>query len=202
MKLSKFAVIAGIVAGLGLQQAAQAVPINGTISFTGGSGSISTVGGVSTVDFLAGDFFNVNSGLGDYTGAVGGATDFKDISYVGTGPAAILTSSNSPEWSFTIGGLTYTYNLTALTNATFTNGATSSLTINGTGIATITGGSSSFEPTLASFSLQGTGNGVNFVIFQASDTAVGQRVPDGGAAVALLGLALVGVEGLRRKLLA
>ena len=203
MKSSKallLALLAGVLGTGLLSQQAQAVGINGTISFTGGSGSVVQNGGSTTVDFLFGDLFNVNSGIGDYTGAVGGSSNFTDITYTGSGPGAILTSSNSPEWTFTIGGLTYSYNLLALTSAAFTNGAVSSLTINGTGVATITGGTSTFEPTFASFSLQGTGNGVNLVIFQASDTAVGQRVPDGGPAVALLGLALVGVEGLRRKL--
>jgi len=202
MKLSKIAlgaVVAGIVAGAALLPQAQAVGINGTISFTGGSGSVSQGGGNTTVDFLFGDLFTVNSGLGDYSGAVGGTATFTDIIYSGTGPGAVLVSSNSPEWTFTIGGLTYSYNLTALTSAAFTDGPTSSLTINGTGVATITGGSTNFQPTLASFSLQGTGNSVNFVIFQASDTAVGQVVPEGGSAIALLGLALAGVEGMRRK---
>lgn len=202
MKVSKaalIAVVAAVVGGAVLSQPAHAVAINGTISFTGGSGSIvanSPLPGQTTVDFLLGDLFNVNSGLGDYSGAVGGSSNFTDITYTGTGPAVVLVSSNSPEWSFTLGATTYTYNLLALTNVTFTPGPTNSLTINGTGVATITG----FDPTLASFSLQGTGSNFSFQIFQASDTAVGERVPDGGSAMALLGLALAGVEGLRRKL--
>jgi hypothetical protein len=69
------------------------------------------------------------------------------------------------------------------------------LAVSGTG--TISG--NSFDPTFGTWSFTtqnpGTPNGV------FSFSASGLAVPDGGATVALLGLTLVGVEVLRRKLI-
>ena len=72
---------------------------------------------------------------------------------------------------------------------------TSGLSLMGDGVAHITG----FENTEAIFALEATGTHLSFAILQPSNTAV-PGVPDSGSAVALLGIGLLAVEGLRRKL--
>jgi VPDSG-CTERM motif len=67
------------------------------------------------------------------------------------------------------------------------------LSVSGTG--TISG--NGFDPTFGTWSFS-TQNPSSNGIFSFS--AAGQAVPDGGSAVALLGLALTGIEVLRRKL--
>ena len=72
------------------------------------------------------------------------------------------------------------------------------LSITGTG--TLSG--AGFDPTPGTwaFSAQSAA-GIHQASFTFSaDTNTGPGVPDGGSAVALLGIALVGLEGLRRKL--
>ncbi len=194
MKLTKtiLAAVAATVLG-GLASTAQAVMIDGTIGFfnpNGGTASQSM--GVTNVHFTPP--ITVNFTTGDYSGAEGSMVAFNDISFSGSGTGAALTSTNSPEWSFMSNGKAFSFDLLNLTSATFSKGKPNALSLQGFGIAHITG----FEDTKASFSLQGTGSGFTFTILQASTTAI-PSVPDGGSAVALLGIALVGIEGLRRK---
>ena len=69
--------------------------------------------------------------------------------------------------------------------------------LNITGVGTISG--NGFEDTTATwaFSVQNAGGGHDFFSFSAN-TATG--VPDGGSAVALLGISLGAIEFIRRKL--
>jgi hypothetical protein len=64
----------------------------------------------------------------------------------------------------------------------------------GEGKAHITG----LEDTTANFALEATGNRLVFAILQPSNTAA--PAPDGGSTLALLGIGLVAVQALRRKL--
>jgi len=197
MKLSKsvLAVLgtAALVSGL-LSQSAQAVPINGSIGFNG-SGSGTTTGATSTLTFN--NPMTVDIRIGDYAGIpVGTTANFAPISWTGSGNSAVLTSANSPEWTLTSGGTTYTFNLLSLTNASLQAGAVS---LSGQGVATISGAINR-DPTFATFSVQGTGNSFTFTIVQSSTSASGRAVPDGGSAIALLGAAVMGLEVLRRKL--
>ena len=110
----------------------------------------------------------------------------------GDGTGATLTGPVNPQWSFVFGGNTYTFNLLALTSGHVQSG---SMAFTGTGTAFINGGG----PSPANWSLQGsTGTGFRFTLSSSTTGALG-AVPDGGSAVALLGIALVGVEALRRK---
>ncbi len=201
MKLSKsvLAVLgtAALVSGL-LSQSAQAVPINGSIGFNG-SGFGSTAGGTSTLTFN--NPLSVDARIGDYAGIAPGTTaNFAPISFTGSGNTAVLTSNNSPQWTLVSGGTTYSFNLLSLTSATLT---TTTVALSGQGIATISGAINR-DPTFASFSVQGTGNAFTFTIIQSSTSASGQQVgvPDGGSAIALLGVGLIALEVMRRKLLA
>jgi hypothetical protein len=69
------------------------------------------------------------------------------------------------------------------------------LTVTGSGIVSANG----FDPTAMdwSFTTQSSSGRTRLVF---SFSANGMAVPDGGSAVALLGIALTGIEGLRRKL--
>ncbi|MBA3726630.1 MAG: VPDSG-CTERM sorting domain-containing protein [Armatimonadetes bacterium] len=197
MKLTKtiLAALAASVMGV-LASTAQAVMIDGTIGFSNpNGGTASLVAGVTTVHFTPP--LTVNFGTGDYSGTTGATVSFVDISFSGSGTGATLTSTNVPEWTFTSGANTFSFDLLSLASAKFTGGSPNTLSLSGFGKAHITG----FDDTVASFSLQGTGNGFTFTILQASTTAV-PTVPDGGSAVALLGIALVAIEGLRRKFVA
>src|SRR5690606_3528641 len=103
----------------------------------------------------------------------------------------------TPLWTFTIGGTVYEFDLTALTSATTSvTPSLSTFTLSGTGTAKITG----FDDTFGVFSLQGTGENLTFQFVQASTTANGLAVPDGGATAALLGLSLLGVTLVHRKM--
>jgi VPDSG-CTERM motif len=204
MKTSKviLAIVAATALGLG---AAQATQISGTIGFTsatnhpgGPGGSIVNNGGGSfTLNFN--NPLSVNFGTDDY-GTVPVPTDVNFTSVVFQNNGG-LTSSNSPLWTFTVGAgpgaVTFSFDLLSLSVASFHDGGVggvSALNLMGDGIAHITG----FEDTKAIFALEATGTHLTFAILQPSNTAV--PTPDGGSALALLGIGLVGVEVLRRKL--
>ena len=147
-------------------------------------------GGSFTLNFN--NPMHVDFGSDDYSGVpVGTTTNFASITFTNGGG---LTSPNVPEWTFTVGATTYSFDLLSLSTATFVNGAASGLTLMGDGVAHITG----FEDTDAIFALEATGNHLSFAILQPSNTAV--PAPDGGSTLALLGIGSVAVEALRRKL--
>ncbi|MBA3726629.1 MAG: hypothetical protein H0W86_09305 [Armatimonadetes bacterium] len=201
MKISKLmlAMLATGVLGCSvLSQQAQAVQIDGTIGFTSAphltGGSVSQAGGTTSLHFNNPMF--VNFGTDNYAGTTGKEVTFTDFSFTGSGTGAALSSGSIvPEWTFTSGAITYSFDLLNLTAGTFSSGNPNALSLQGMGIAHITG----FDDTNASFSLQGTGKGFTFTILQASTTAT-PSVPEGGSAVALLGIAMAAVEALRRKI--
>ncbi len=197
MKLIKplLAGLAAIVVASGLAVSAHATQITGTIGFTSASGSTggsvaAAGGGNFTINFN--NPMQVNFGTDDYLGTVGSSVNFASFTFNGTTGA--LLAPNIPEWTFTIGATTYSFDLLS-TSGAFHSGTPNALALMGEGTAHITG----FEDTFATFSLQGTGTGFTFTILQASNTAV-PVVPDSGSAVALLGFGLIALEGLRRKL--
>ena len=171
-------------------QQAQATAIQGNINFAGGvqfdTNSLATATRLVT-------WFDSNGNAGFSSVAPGGTGDFAGI------PAGTQATMAQP-WIFnpstptpglwSVGGFTFDL----LTSTVVTHNATF-LTISGTGIVSGNG----FDPTNMewSFSSQNAG-GRPRTIFSFS--ANGVAVPDGGSAVALLGLALTGIEVLRRKL--
>lgn len=199
MKLIKSLVagLTAIVVASGLAVSAQATQINGTVGFTSapnssGGSLVNNGGGSFTLNFN--NPLHVNFGTGDYNTIptlVGSDVTFTPITFTNGGG---LTSTNTPLWTFTANGMTYSFDLLSLSTATFHNGNPSALTLMGDGIAHITG----FEDTKAIFAVEATGNHLTFAILQPSNTAV--PTPDAGSALALLGIGLVAIEGLRRKL--
>jgi VPDSG-CTERM motif len=193
MKTAKIlAIVAATALGLG---AAQATQINGTIGFTSapnssGGAVVNNGGGIFTLNFN--NPLHVNFGTDDYSGVpIPTDVNFTSIKFQnGVG----LIGTNVPEWTFTVGTTTYSFDLLSLSQATFMNGNLSKLTLIGDGIAHITG----FTDTESGFALEATGTHLTFAILQPSNTSV--PTPDGGSALALLGIGLVAVEALRRKL--
>jgi hypothetical protein len=131
------------------------------------------------------------AGFSTVTGVSG---DF--ATYVNVGDAAAMAqpwtfSPSTPTLSlWSVGGFTFD-----LASSTIVTQTTTLLYI--TGVGTITG--NGFDPTegtwsFTSYSYNGSGAPENHFHFFANTTAV----PDGGSAVALLGIALAGIEGARR----
>jgi hypothetical protein len=180
-----------------------ALAIDGTIAFSGSaSANHKSTDGTTTKITFASNWVVFPGGDGDYaTVAPFTPVTFTSFSFMnddanGVAPPATLVAPVAPLWTFTFGGNTYSFDLTALTSGAVTTNASGSLTsmaFTGTGTAHINGASSP-----ATWSLQGSGR--NFLFTFSSSTTTAAGVPDGGATVALLGMGLVGIAALRRKL--
>src|SRR5439155_7272240 len=183
-------ILALLAGGLLFCQQTQAAPITGAIEF-GGSATASGPSGGSpcTIHFL--NPWHSLAGTGSYAAVpFGTAATFGDFTFIGDGTAAMLTAPDMPAWTFTIGTTTFSFDLLALTEG---HVISTSMAISGTGIAHITG----FDPTPASFALEGAGTGFSFTL-SSSTTAT---EPEGSTTVLLvLGLVLVGIVTLRQKL--
>ena len=180
--------------GLFCQQAG-ANQINGSVSFSGAATASGDSGpGTTTISFTN-PSWTVVSGLGDYS-TFGTPATFTAFSFTGTGTGATLSGPGIPQGTFTFGtpALTYSFDLLALVNGTTASGT---IAISGTGIAHITG----FDDMPASWALEGSGHDFTFDLLAfTTRPAPGPGTPDGGSAASLLGIALVGLEALRRRL--
>jgi hypothetical protein len=178
-------VIGLVSCGLFSQQA-QAVPITGGISLSGtyvtNNGNLNTA-----TSFTSFPFAIVNSVSGSYTG-------------VGTGLGSPVVTMNpfsfnpfngpiTPLWTFMSSGSTYSFDLTVLSSRL--QPGDNSLTLKGTGTLHIT----NFTDTPGTWIFTAN-QAVDTFSFSSSNGAV----PDSGSAVALLGIALAGIEGVRRAL--
>ena len=168
-------------------QQAQATAIQGNINFAGGvqfdTNSLATATRLVT-------WFDSNGNAGFTSVAPGGTGDFAGI------PAGTQATMAQP-WIFnpstptpglwSVGGFTFD-----LLSSTIVTQNASFLLVTGIGIVSGNG----FDPTSMEWSFS-TQNAVGGIF---SFSANGVAVPDGGSAVALLGIALIGIEVLRRKL--
>jgi VPDSG-CTERM motif len=162
-----------------------------SISFAGGSSSATGASPGSptiTVNFSSG--WSVFAGNGVFSGTAGAAATINSYTFSGDGTGAVCTTCAETQWSFTSGGNTYTFTLQSLNNAHTTSG---SIAASGVGYAQVNGGAH----LLGTWSQNGTGSGF---LYGPGFTFVTTTVPDGGSAVALLGVALTGIEGFRRVL--
>jgi hypothetical protein len=170
-------------------QQAQAAQINGSILMVGRVNFDQPIGGATTVT----TFFDVvdNSDMSSVllrTGDFGGIPPFTSATMAHTWT---FDPSTATQGLWSVGGFTFD-----LMSATVVMQDSDFLNVLGTGIISANG----FDPTQATFRFTVTGTGQDELGFAGLTIAVGQGVPDGGSAVALLGLALIGIEGLRRKL--
>ena len=192
MKLSKtiLAVLATGVLSCGLfSQQAQAAPITGDIQFAGevafDTNSLATATTVVT-------WFDVfhNAGFSSVTSATGDFGSILPGTQATMAQPWIFTPSTATPGLWSVGGFTFN-----LTSSTVEIQNASTLVITGTGVVSGNG----FDPTAMdwSFTTQSSGGKTRTTF---SFSANGLAVPDGGSAVALLGLALTGIEVLRRRL--
>ncbi len=178
----KLAGALAVAAGLLSAPAAEAATINGAVTFSGGAtlnGGLTTATGITAFTGTS-----VLFGTGSYAGTDGTSATFTPFNW---SPA---TTPVSPLWTFSIGGTTYSFDLLSVE---VDSQAPTGIVLDGTGIAKITG----FEDTPGRWylSLQPPNLGGNRFTFSS-----GVDVPEGGSAIALLGLALLGVEGARRRM--
>jgi hypothetical protein len=193
MKLSKtiFAVLGtGLLSCALFGQQAQAALVQGNINFAGSvrydTQSLATATRVNT-------WFDVFHNAG-FSNVTGGATG--DFAVIAPGTQAamaqpwIFNPSTATPGLWSVGGFTFDLSSSTIENQTATD-----LTISGIGIVSGNG----FDPTPMNwmFTSQNAG-GRNMQEFSFS--ANSNSVPDGGSALALLGIALTGIEALRRKL--
>ena len=173
-----------------------AVPITGSIDMSGTAVLDSTLLGSAT---SATSFSSVTVGgvpTGAYVGTLGDSVSW---SAFGWAPA---TTPVTPLWTFINAGTGYTYSFD-LSTVTVVSQDNSFLNLSGTGTLDITGAGSPYTPTSGfwSFTISNPGGGAhqNFSFtFANSQTAAG--VPDGGSMIAMLGMAVLGLGALRRKL--
>jgi hypothetical protein len=171
---------------------AQAYAFTGTISFSGNLVQ-GTTKGVTTNHFIqtATNHWTTNAGNTDaYAGVPAGiTTTMTNFSFTGNngapGTQVLVGGPVTPQWTFTLGGVTYSFDLVELTSAFSTPGSIAEAGVGTAHIGT--------ETSNATWSLDGTGTHFNF-----SATIHTTATPDGGSAVALLGIALAGIEGVRR----
>jgi hypothetical protein len=181
---------AGLVTTALSTQEAQAARINGTIDFAGsvmfdtGTGGLTNATQVAQWRDVFGNagFSNVAATHGDFSGIVLGTQAAMATPW-------IFNPSTPTPGLWSVGGFTFDLlsSLVVTQTPTFLN-------ITGTGIISGNG----FDPTNANwaFSVQDAGGIHEFFSFSANAATV----PDGGSAVALLGISLGAIEFIRRKL--
>ncbi len=177
-------IAAPLVVGISalLSQNASAIPITGEVSFAG-SYTINNPNLALATAFTS--FSGVTVSLaptGDYAGLAGSAVTMTPFTFDPFPAGGIV-----PLWSI-VGSPGTTFDLLAL-NVAFES--PTALLLTGTGIARKTGRDNTPGTWILSANTLGT-------TFSFSST--NSSIPDGGTTVALLGMGLVGVEGLRRKL--
>jgi hypothetical protein len=186
----KLAGITGIVAAMVAVTSVQAVPINGTIAMGGelnlDSASLGTATSVTSWPLV---YVVADSGSFGSIGAFTMVNMSSSPWVFSPAPGQALTDL----WN--VGGFQFDFQSDTVSQSG------SFLDITGTG--TISG--NGYDPTTFDWNLgleQPTTTGPMEFTFSAAAgaSAGGSPVPDGGFTVALLGLALAGVEGLRRKL--
>jgi hypothetical protein len=196
-------VVLAAVAGLAVAAPAHAAYIVGSIAI-GGTASPVQISGPNNNDWSTADgaagFTGVTTGSasGDFAGVPSG-TSVTTFSNFNWNPSSTPVS---PLWSFTYAGLTYSFTLNTVTlNTQFQipGGGGSFVNVSGTGFATITGGTSDFQPTFGQFTFTGTDSGGGTFGFSANTTVTGQPIPE-PATMTLIGTGLAAAAtAIRRR---
>ena len=185
--LKTLKLIATIAIGAIAASSATAAPLNGDIQFTG-SGTLNNTrpaDATQITNFTA--TTQLSGSTGDYAAISNGTSvtikdlDFNSVGYVGN---LAITDF----WSVTSGGVTYSFDLERITTNTVVGEA---IVIQGRGTAKTTGTQDDFGGT---FQLS-TSGGSTSITFSSTTS-----VPDSGHTAALLGLSMLGLAGLARRL--
>jgi hypothetical protein len=174
---------AALVAAAALTSAANAAFVEGKIDF----------GIVVTLD---------SQNLGSATKVMSWDTTFVTLvtddydTFANPGNPAIFTAP----WTFNSGAVTPLWTAAGFSfdlSSSAVNGVQTNTFLNVVGTGTVTG--NGFDPTPGTFSFTITNQGGAAGNGQFSFVASTATVPDGGTTVALLGVSLLGLHGLRRK---
>ena len=185
--LNALKLIATIAIGAIAASSANGAPINGDINING-SGTLNGTGVNDATQLTSITAALGNGSTGDYAGiASGTAVTFKDLNWTTAGYTGALAIDDF--WSFTSGGVTYTFDLATITTNQVLGGT---LVIQGTGIAQsdIAG----LDDQVGYFTLSSSSSGTS-ISFTSSTS-----VPDSGHTAALLGLGMLGLAGLAKRL--
>jgi hypothetical protein len=184
-------VAAGLISSVFSTQQAQASPINGTIDFAGSvmfdTPNIQNATRVAQWRDVFGNvgFSNVAATSGSFLGIPLGSQAVMATPW-------IFHPSTATPGLWSVGGFTFD-----LLSSTVVTQTATFLNISGTGIVSGNG----FSPTEATwaFTVQNAGSTGPWFSFSANLATQGHGVPDGGSAVAMLGIGFGVVEFIRRK---
>lgn len=180
--LSKLALAS---AALLLPRFANASPITGSIGFNGtpvfNSSPISGATGVTGYTFAY-------VAPGQQTGDYASVPNFTGVTFA---PFSFSDATIAPLWSFSSGGLAYTFNATSVT-ANY-DSVTNLWNLGGQGLAKITG----FEDTVGTWNFSAGNQGASYTFL--SNAAM--KVPDAGssALLVIVGLTVFGLAARRRQ---
>jgi len=133
-------------------------------------------------------------GTGTYAGIPQTSANFtSSFSFTGDGNGVVLSAPVIDFWSFTSGGNVYSFELSALTNG---HVQANTMSFTGTGTLFATG----YDPTPATFSMNGTGENFAFQLSFVTNTATGNNVPDTGPTILLLSCSMVALLVCWRRL--
>lgn len=192
--VSLFGCLLLAVASTGQLRAVPNTMITGSASFFGSTMASGPSGGGLTTMFFNPGWVFLSNGMGTYAGLPQTAATFTpSFSFTGDGTSVLLSAPISNFWSFTVGGNTYSFDLSALTNG---HVQPNSMSFSGTGTLFATG----YDPTPARFSMDGTGENFAFQLSFVSNTATGGSVPDTGSTLLLLSCGLLGLPICSRRL--
>jgi len=183
--LTALKLIATIAIGAIAAGSASAAQIHGDINITG-TGTLNGTG-VNDATSLTSITATTGSGsTGDYAAIGSGVTvTVQDLDWTSVGYTGALAISNF--WSMTVSGVTYSFDLATITTNQVTAGT---LLIQGTGTAEATG----FTSQEGTFTLSSSSSGTSIAFTSTTN------VPDSGHTAALLGLGMLGLAGLAKRL--
>ena len=192
MKTSFIKFLGAVALMAGLASSASAAYIQGSIFFSGKVAvDTSSSNATAATKITSWKALGSGSGLTNKLSVTDASGDFTPVLTNPFSLAAftspwVFTSTNIPNfWS--VGG--FSFDLSSATKSV----AGSGFVVDAVGFLKGTG----FENTPGSFSISVSGNKIDGRFNASADSTA---VPEGGAAIALLGLSLLGLEGARRRL--